>query len=158
MKALRRIIIAAALAVTALMAAGCGISKIKDIKLTGAGVKYIIPTSLRSFDAVLVLGIDNPAMTFKVSNVDGAIRVDDIPYATFQAGEITVEGRQSQEYVLPCSITLEPDITLIDLLKLAARRSLEGMKADVNLRVASKSGAINAPLKYKNIDLSEFSK
>ena len=60
MKTLRRILLAvAAAALTCLMAGGCGVSKIKDIKLVSAGVKYIIPTSLRTFDAVLELGVDN---------------------------------------------------------------------------------------------------
>lgn len=159
MKTLSRILLAvAAAAVTCLMAGSCGVSKIKDIKLVQAGVKYIIPTSLRTFDAVLELGVDNPAMTFNVSGIDGRIRVDEVPFATFTAGELRVEGKKILRYELPCSITLEPGITLLDVLKLSTRRSLDGIKADVNLKVASKSGALKAPLSYKDLDLAEFSK
>ena len=159
MKTLRRIHLAvAAAALTCLMAGSCGVSKIKDIKLVQAGVKYIIPTSLRTFDAVLELGVDNPAMTFNVSGIDGIIRVDEVPFATFTAGEMRVEGKQIIRYELPCSIALEPGISLLDVLKLSTRRSLDGIKADVNLNVASKNGTLKAPLSYKSLDLAEFSK
>ena len=158
MKALKRILVAAAIAVTALAAASCGVSKIKDIKIVSAGVKYVIPTSLRSMDAVLVLGIDNPAMTFNVKDVEGAIRIDERPFATFTASHMQIRGKEILAYELPCSVVLEPGVTLLDLLKLAGRGSLEGVKADINLNVASKNGTLQAPLKYKNIDLSEFSK
>ena len=158
MKALRRILVAVTVAAAAFMAASCSVSKIKDIKLVSAGVKYVVPTSMRSMDAVLVLGIDNPAMTFNVSDVEGAIRVDEKPFATFTAGAMQIRGKTILAYELPCSVTLDPGVTLLDLLKLAGRGSLDGMRADINLNVASKNGVLQAPLKYKNIDLSEFSK
>ena len=159
MKTLRRILLAvAAAALTCLMAGRCGVSKIKDIKLVSAGVKYIIPTSLRTFDAMLELGIDNPAMTFNVDEVSGLIKVDDVPFASFTAGHLTVESKQIIRYELPCTIDLEPGRNLLDVLKLSTRRSLDGIKADINLKVASKNGTFKAPLSYKDLDLAEFSK
>lgn len=159
MKTLRRILLAvAAAALTCLMAGSCGVSKIKDIKLVSAGVKYIIPTSLRTFDAMLELGIDNPAMTFNVDEVSGLIKVDDVPFASFTAGHLTVESKQIIRYELPCTIDLEPGRNLLDVLKLSTRRSLDGIKADINLKVASKNGTFKAPLSYKDLDLAEFSK
>jgi hypothetical protein len=158
MKTLRRILAAAAVAATCLMAGSCGVSQIKNIKLTSAGVKYIIPTSTRSFDAVLYLGIDNPAMTFNVNEVVGAIRVDDIPFATFSAGQMQVQGKQNLRYELPCTIDLDPGRSLLDVLKLALRSSLDGIKADISLQVATKNGTLKAPLVYRDLDLAEFSK
>ena len=140
------------------MVCSCGVSQIKNIKLVSAGVKYIIPTSTKSFDAMLELGIDNPAMEFNVSEVDGVIYVDAVPFATFTAGELVVGARKSLLYELPCTITLEPDISLLDVLKLSMRRSLDGIKADINLNVSSKNGRLSVPLNYKNMDFSEFSK
>ena len=159
MKTLRRILLAVVAAVLAcLLAGGCSVSQIKNIKLVSAGVKYILPTSFSTFDAMLELGIDNPAMTFNVNRIDGLITVDEVPFATFTAGEMTVEGRRILRYELPCSIALEPGISLLDVLKLSTRRTLDGIKADINLNVASKNGTIKAPLSYKNLDLAEFSK
>ena len=97
-------------------------------------------------------------MTFNVSGIDGIIRVDDIPFASFTAGELRVEGKHIISYELPCTVTLEPGISLLDVLKLSTRRSLDGIKADLNLKVASKNGKLKAPLSYKDLDLSEFSK
>ena len=149
---------AAAVAATCLMAGSCDVARVKDIKIVSAGVKYIVPTSMHSFDAMLLLGIDNPAMTFNVQDVDGLIKVDEKPFATFTTGQMRVEGKQIIRYELPCTINLEPDVSLLDLLKLCTRRSLDGIKADVNLRVASKNGKLQAPLSYKDIDLADFSK
>ena len=132
-------------------------SQIKNIKLVSAGVRYVVPTSMRSFDAMLTLGIDNPAMTFNVNGVDGTIRVDDVPFATFTAGDLTVVGKKILRYDLPCTITLEPGISLLDVLKLSTRHSLDGIKADIKLEVATSSGRIKAPLTYKDLDLAEFS-
>ena len=39
---------------------GCDVAKIKDLSVTSVGVKYLVPTSSRSMDAVLLLGLDNP--------------------------------------------------------------------------------------------------
>ena len=127
-----------------------------DLPELGREVARVLP--LEPVDAVLELGVDNPAMSFNVSGIDGSIRVDEVPFATFTAGELRVEGKKILRYELPCSITLEPGISLLDVLKLSTRRSLDGIKADVNLKVASKNGALKAPLSYKDLDLAEFSK
>jgi hypothetical protein len=159
MKKLGRILsLAVAVALTCLMAGGCGVSKIKDIKLVSAGVKYIIPTSMRSFDAVLTLGVDNPAITLSVDEVNGLIRVDDVPFASFTTGPIMVEGKKILLYELPCTITLEPGISLLNVLKLSTRSSLEGIDADINLKVDTKNGKLKTPISYKKINLAEFSK
>ena len=46
---------------------GCsGLSKVKDIKVTSCGLESYSLKGLRSIDAVLAVGIDNPTFAFKV--------------------------------------------------------------------------------------------
>ncbi len=145
------LVVAAALAVT-----GCGIAKIRELRVTSVGVKYLVPTSSRSMDAVLLLGLDNPSVTFTVQDVSGTVRYYDREMVHFTAGELPVQARSVQVYELPCTAILADKVSLLDLLALGAKRSMDGMAVDVKLRVKLKSGA-GKTLTFKNIDLSSFS-
>ena len=59
MKAIRHIVW---VLLAALLLCSCGVSKVKDISLSSVGISYIVPTSLRSMDGKLLLGINNPVL------------------------------------------------------------------------------------------------
>ena len=141
-----------------LTASSCAITRIKDISLVSTGVKYVVPTSTRSMDAMLLLEVDNPSLSFNVSDVTGTIRHGDRDLAHFVSGQTAIQGKSHQVYELPCSITLADGVSLLDVLVYAARRNaLEGLKMDVNLRATLKNG-LNKVLEYPDIDLSQFSR
>ena len=146
-----------ALLLTVFMAVtGCDVTKIKDLTVTSVGVKYIVPTSSRSMDAVLLLGLDNPSISFTVQDVSGVVKHYDRELAHFTAGELPVQARSAQVYELPCTAVLSDKVSLLDLLAIAARRSMEGLTADVKLRVSLKGGK-GTVLTFNDIDLSSFS-
>ena len=150
---IRTLIIAMAAAIALILAGGC--SKIKEIQVTSVGVKYVTPVSARSVEGVLLLGIDNPAMGFTVSNVEGVIRHYDRVMGFFTAGTVPVMARTAQVYELPCTATLAEDVSFLDVMAIAARRSLDGMTADVTLNIKLGSGnGKGMKLKFKKIDLS----
>lgn len=153
MKALYKwlmVLVAALVALTS-----CGISKIKDISLQSVGVKYITPTSTRSLQGVLVLGIDNPAMSLNLTDVEGEVQYKGKPIAVFTTGELPLEGKSVREYELPCTVTLAEGASLLDLAMIAARRSTEGLTADVQLHAALKNG-LGKDLQFKALDLTQF--
>ena len=76
--------------------------------------------------------------------------------ARFTAGELPVQARSVQVYELPCTAVLAEKVSLLDLLAIAARRSMEGLTADVKLRVSLKGGK-GTVLTFNGIDLSQFS-
>ena len=135
---------------------GCDVTKIKDLTVTSVGVKYIVPTSSRSMDAVLLLGLDNPSISFTVQDVSGVVKHYDRELAHFTAGELPVQARSVQVYELPCTAVLSDKVSLLDLLAIAARRSMEGMTIDVKLRVSLKGGK-GTVLTFNGLDLSQFS-
>lgn len=146
-----------ALLLTVFMAVtGCDVTKIKDLTVTSVGVKYIVPTSSRSMDAVLLLGLDNPSISFTVQDVSGVVKHYDRELAHFTAGELPVQARSAQVYELPCTAVLSDKVSLLDLLAIAARRSMEGMTVDVKLRVSLKGGK-GTVLTFNGLDLSQFS-
>ena len=146
-----------ALLLTVFMAVtGCDVTKIKDLTVTSVGVKYIVPTSSRSMDAVMLLGLDNPSISFTVQDVSGVVKHYDRELAHFTAGELPVQARSAQVYELPCTAVLSDKVSLLDLLAIAARRSMEGMTVDVKLRVSLKGGK-GTVLTFNGLDLSQFS-
>lgn len=154
MKLLKRIFILCAVVIGL---TACGASKIKDISLTSVGVSYVVPTSSRSMDAKLILGIDNPAMAFTVQEVAGTIRYQDKELAHFVTGPVSLEAKCEKQYKLPCTVSLAEGASLLDILVIASKRSLEGLKADVDVQAAlKKNGALRAPFKFKDIDISQF--
>lgn len=143
----------------ALMLCSCGVSKVKDVSLTSVGIAYIVPTSLRSMDGKLLLGINNPAMTFAVQDVSGTVRYKEKEIVHFRTDGLELQGKTEQVYELPCTVELAEGASLLDILVIASRRTLDGLKADVSVQAAlKKNGALRAPLTFKDLDLSSFSK
>ena len=142
--------------IIAVLLTGCsGLRKVQDISLTSWGVKYLVPTSARSVDAVLLLGIDNPTFAFTVSDVDGTLKRNGIPVVYFKAGEVEVKARTSTVYELPGSAMLADKTSILDLLSIAARSNYDGLTVDVALKVKLKSG-LGTTLNYKDIDVTRF--
>jgi hypothetical protein len=156
MKATRKIGLLCLLLTALLAVSGCAVTKIREIRLTSAGVKYIVPTSTRSVDGVLLLGIDNPSISFTAQDVEGVVKYYGREMAHFSAGALPVQARSVQVYELPCTAALADKVSLLDLLALGARRSMEGMTVDVKLRVSLGRGR-GTVLTFNNIDLSQFS-
>ena len=140
MKVLRKIGVFLALVAGLLAVSGCAVTKIRDIRLTNVGVKYIVPTSSRSLDAVLLLGIDNPSISFTAQDVSGVVKQYGRELGKFTAGQLPVQAKSVQVYELPCTDALSEKVSLLDLLAIAAHRSMQGLTADVKLRVSLKGG------------------
>ena len=156
MKCVRKIGLLALAVATLLAVSGCGISKIRQIRITSVGVKYVVPTSSRSVDGVLLLGIDNPSISFTAQDVQGVVKSYGRELARFTAGELPVQARSVQVYELPCTAALSEKVSLLDLLAFASKRSMEGMTVDVKLRVSLGRGK-GTTLTFNDIDLSQFS-
>ena len=156
MKVLRKIGVLLALVAGLLAVSGCAVTKIREIRLTNVGVKYIVPTSSRSLDAVLLLGIDNPSISFTAQDVSGVVKQYGRELGKFTAGQLPVQANSVQVYELPCTVALSEKVSLLDLLAIAAHRSMEGLTADVKLRVSLKGGK-GTVLTFNGIDLAQFS-
>ena len=155
MKYWRKLGIALALVASLLAVSGCAVTKIREIRITSVGVKYIVPTSSRSLDAVLLLGIDNPSISFTAQDVSGVVKQYDRELGKFTAGQLPVQAKSVQVYELPCTAVLADKVSLLDLLAMAAKRSLDGMTADVQLRVSLRGGK-GTVLTFNDLDLSQF--
>ena len=159
MKAIKRTIsgIFVALLVSAVLSGCSGLSKVKDIKVTSCGLESYSLKGLRSIDAVLAVGIDNPALAFNVTDVSGIVKYNGEDFATYTADTISVDKKCSRVYDLPCTATLNDGISLMKLMQIVRKGNLEGFTTDVTATVKLKSGA-GTTLRFKDIDLNEMTK
>lgn len=158
MKAGRKISVLLVLTLMLSVLSGCsGIRKMKDIKITSVGVKYFVPTSLKSGEGVLTLGIDNPAMDFTISDVDGVVRRGERPLGYLTAGKLNLKAKSSETYELPCTATLADGVSVVEILTLASKKDLEDLAADINLRLTLPNG-IGKTLIFNDLDLKNLAK
>jgi hypothetical protein len=144
------------LGLSALVAASCGVSKVKDIKVTSVDFKYITPTSARSLDAVLLLGIDNPAPAIKISALEGIVSYGDRALVSVTSGGIDLQKKSSQVYEVPCTASLLDGVSLLSLIPVFTG-SPDALKADVRLHVALKNGP-GTDLVFNDLKILNFTR
>jgi Late embryogenesis abundant protein. len=135
----------------------CGASKMKDIRITSCGLDSYSLKGFRAVDALVVVGIDNPSVSFTLSDVSGVVRYNGRNFASYTAESITVDKKCSKVYDLPCTAVLSDGVGLKDLLAIANQGSLEGFTTDVEVKVTLKRG-VSKIMRFKNLDLNEMTK
>ena len=154
----RNIFIVLAILIASAVFSGCsGLRKVKDIKVTSCGLESYSLKGLRSVDAVLAVGIDNPTFAFKVMDVSGTVKYLGEDFATYTADTISVDKKCSKVYDLPCTATLSDGVSLMKLVQIVKKGNLLGFTSDVTATVKLKSGA-GKTFRFKNIDLNEMAK
>ncbi|MDI9550429.1 MAG: LEA type 2 family protein [Bacteroidales bacterium] len=130
-------------------------SRVKDIKITSCGVESFTPKGLRSVDAVLALGIDNPSIAFTIEGLDGVVKYRGEELAIYTADTVSVDRKSARVYDLPCSATLSDNMSLPRILSLMRKGNLEGFTTDIVAKVKLRSG-VGTTLKFKDIDLQQL--
>ena len=143
--------------VLCLLATGCrALRNVDKIAVTSVGIQSVNPTSSRSAEAVLLLEIDNPSLSFTASDIHGTIQYKGKQMGSFTAGTLPVIGRTKQVYELPCTARLAENVSVLEIMRLMAQQSLEGATADVDVHV--NIGKLGKTLKFRNLDLNELMK
>lgn len=125
---------------------GC-VNKFKRIKITSASLESIIPTGLKSFDALICLGIDNPAPSFNIMNLKADIMKDSIAIIRASSENVAVDGRSSREYKIPVTGSIDPDISWFQLAIMA--RNFKPDEYIVKLNARATIAGIGKDLEYK---------
>jgi len=138
------------------LTASCGVSKVDDIRIVSVGAKSVTIVGTRAYDGVLLIGIKNPAMTIEVSDMEGIIYYNDNYFGTFSAEPITIKGRTTEVYEIPCRSVISEDVSLIEMMMIYSKKSLEGMKIDLSFKVRAKG--VTKTRTLKGIDLNSMIK
>ena len=135
---------------------GCGsLQKVKDIKVTSVGVESYSLSGLRTVNAILAVGVDNPTFAFKVTGLNGILKYKGEDFAFYSADTIKIDKKCGKVYDLTCSATLSEGVSLMKAVQIFRNGSLEGFTTDVEAKVKLKSGA-GTTLKYKDLDLQKL--
>lgn len=152
----RALKIAVLMLAAALLLSGC-VSKYKKIKVSSFNIESVVPTSLRSCNAVLVVGIDNPAPAFQVKEIEATLKRDGAVFGTATGETISVDGKCNREYRIPVQAQLAEGVGIMQLY--AAYRSFnpEDFVLDLHAR-AVLAGDIGKTIEYYDVPLTKFIK
>lgn len=156
MKILKAILKAVVVVALAGAVTGCGVSKIKDAQIESISVKDVTPTSLRSLDAVLILGIKNPGTSFSVSDLKAEVKLKGRPIGMITTGRIAVEKRCSAVYEVPCTAVLYEDVSLLSLSSLAQKDGMEYLTADVDVNFSLTKKGKGGKLTFKDLKIKDY--
>ena len=106
----------------------------KDIRMTSYDIVSITPKGLSSVDAVIDLGIDNPAMGFTLTDIKGVARLNNEPCLLISADDMKIEGRSEKEYRLLVHGVLGENFNPFQLLTLLKNTDLSQIKVDASAR------------------------
>ena len=125
----------ACLAVT-ILSSSCASSFRKKVHIQSYGVKYVVPTSARSADVMLQVGVENETVGFSVTDIHGVIKMDQDSIATFTAQDVALKGKSTEVYDVPVQAELCEGVSIIRILLMVGAGETEGLSADVDARVA----------------------
>lgn len=131
---------AAMLAVLTL--AGCGKLKreIEEVKVTDVSLRSFTPEGTRAASAVLDVTVDNPAIQFTISDLQGTVFREGDEFAFYTADPVTVKGRKSATYAVVCHARLSDAASLLDVMGLAASKNFDGLTTSVSAKVSTRAG------------------
>ncbi len=132
-----------------ILACSCA-DRIKDIKLNSCSVSSFASVSLRSAEGTLLLEIDNPAMQFTISEIEGTLFYRDEELASYTAEPLTIKARCTESYSLKCRAELSPEMPLAKLMGLAVGLDPEYLTTDIRAKAKLKNG-ISRKLDFKSL-------
>ena len=128
-------LLVACLAVT-LLSSSCASSFRKKVHIQSYGVKYVVPTSARTADVMLQVGVENETVGFSVTDIHGVIKMDQDSIAAFTAQDVALKGKSTEVYDVPVQAELCEGVSIIRILLMVGAGETEGLSADVDARVA----------------------
>lgn len=88
---------------------------IKDIRLTSVSLASVTPDGLTRADAVVDVGISNPAPSFVASGITGKLLFDETALIEMKADDFKVAARRDSVYSVPMKIMLSGGLNLLTI-------------------------------------------
>lgn len=136
MKALK----ATMLALVVILCCSCG-GKFKDITVTSCELKSLSPTGFSKMEAVVELGISNPAPEIHLSDIQGVAKFEGEQCLTLTTPDVVIEGKTEKTYTVTVTGRIDRSF---DLLKVVAAlrdpAALDAVTLDVDCHAELNSG------------------
>lgn len=151
----RKIVLALSVAVACLAVAGCAVQRLKDLRVVSAGIERFRPRDgLRDYDVTVRLTLDNPGPEFIATGISGTVRYYGRVMGRFTADPVQVPGKAVSDCLLRGELAVGEDVSLLDVLALAAKNSLDGLTIDVDFRIQLRNTSRMVHL--KDMDISQM--
>lgn len=136
-----------------LMMQGC--AKMKQIRIVSCDVESVSMHGMRGLSAVLSAGVDNPAATLELSDIEGTLYAGNDVLGSFSAGSLTLAGRSVSENSVPVDFTLDRSVSFMEIVSLLRNLDLEGITMDISFRAKIKGG-VARKMKFVRIPVSRL--
>lgn len=148
------LLLAAALALVMAFSSSCASSFRKKVHIQSYSVKYVVPTSARSADIVLKVGVENETVGFSITDIHGVIKMDADSIAIFTADNVALKGKTTDVYEVPVQAELCEGVSIIRVLLMAGLGSTDGLSADIDAKVAKAGISKRFSVRDKKISTS----
>ena len=135
---------------------GC-VSKYKKIKVTSFELESVVPSSLRSANVVVDVGISNPAPAFQVRDIEATVKQNGNVMGLVTGEPVSVDGKCERVYRIPLQAQLAEGVGLMQLLATYKSFNPEEFTIDLHAR-ANVAGKIGKDIDYKDVPLTKFMK
>ena len=142
-----------ALAVVMISVTGCG--KFNDITVNDVKLGKVSPYGLRGVDVEVMVEIDNPAPTIKISDVEAVIKYCGKVLGKVTVDPFTMNGRAVVKYDLKSRVSLAENVSLYDMLMFLDNKFLENCHLDISMKGKLRCG-LSKTIKEKDIPLKKL--
>lgn len=133
----------------------CGCSKYRQIRPVSANVESLMPSGLRSAVATVAVEVDNPASQVKLSDIEGVVFHSGKVFGRVTVDPFVLEARSLETYHLNAVLTLDGDVSLLDLMSLLKGNVMEECTIDFHVK-ASLKGGVSKKLEFRQLPLKEL--
>ena len=144
------------LLMSALLLTGC-VSKYKKVKVTSFELEGVVPSSLRSANVVVAVGINNPAPAFQVRDLEAIVKQNGNVMGLVTGEPVSVDGKCERVYRIPLQAQLAEGVGLMQLLATYKGFNPEDFTLDLHAR-ANVAGKVGKDIDYKDVPLTKFLK
>ncbi|MBR5924566.1 MAG: hypothetical protein IKZ60_03825 [Bacteroidales bacterium] len=144
------------LLLAAFVLTGC-VSKYKKIKVSSFEVESVVPSSLRSANVVVAVGINNPAPAFQLRDIEATVKQNGNVMGLVTGEPVSVDGKCERVYRIPLQAQLAEGVGIMQLLATYKSFNPEEFTIDLHAR-ANVAGKIGKDIDYKDVPLSKFIK
>ena len=114
-----------------------------------------MPSGLRSVAVTIAVEVDNPASQVKLSDIEGTVCHSGKVFGRVTVDPFVLEARSLETYHLAAVLTLDGDISLLDLMSLLKGNVIEESTIDFYAK-ASLKGGVSKKLEFKQLPLKEL--
>ena len=128
----------------------------KDIKVTGVKLESVVPTSLKSVDAVLLVDVDNPLRSkVRVRKMMGTVYQNSKQIATLSSDdEVELAPKGISTHRVKVRVTVDNAMFFFEQFKSGKRPNYKEFTVDMSAMAGS--GLFQFPVEKKNMPVDEL--